>query len=89
MLPTFVESIGIMESNEVELLAIPRAIHLWIRHGNDNLVLEGDSTNASTWAIGRKSPRWMLVNIDREIKKLRVGIQIMRSSLIKLNPIYR
>lgn len=42
MLLVFALSTGIMKSNEAELLVIQKAIHLWIRYGNGNLVVEGD-----------------------------------------------
>lgn len=70
MMLAFSEPTGIMESNEVELLAIKRAVHLRSRYGNDNLIIDGDSVNAIAWALGRKNTPWRLVNIARDIRKM-------------------
>lgn len=46
----------IMESNEAELRAIRRALQVWSRFGNGNLIAGSDSNNAISWANNRKSP---------------------------------
>lgn len=73
MLLAFSEPTGIMESNEAGLLVIRRAIHLWSRYGNINLVIEGDSVNAIAWATGRKNASWRFVDIARDIRRMSRG----------------
>lgn len=57
MIISFSESTGVMESNEVELLAIRKAIYLWSRFGNGNLIVEGYSVNLIAWASDRKKKK--------------------------------
>lgn len=66
-----------MGSNEVELLAIRRAIHLWDMHGNGKLIVKCDSIHAIAWAFGGKDPPWRLVNIVREITRMSLNKGIL------------
>lgn len=66
----FTESAGVLDTNGAELLAIRKAILIWLLCGNDNLVMEGDSVNALAWASGRKKPPWKMINVVRQIRSL-------------------
>lgn len=55
LLLAFSKSTCVIESNEVKLLAIGRAIFLWSRCGNGNLIIEEDSVNAIASASGKKT----------------------------------
>lgn len=72
----FTESVGLRDSNEVDLLNIRRALTIWKDCGKGPLVIEGDSTNAIKWAKGLKCPLWKLVSIVKEIKGLSLGMDV-------------
>lgn len=59
-----------MESNETKLRVIRRALSIWSDHGNDNLIIEGDSINVITSASSRKDLSWKLINIVSDIGRL-------------------
>lgn len=42
----FIESIGVKDSNEAELVGIRRTLGLWVHFGQGKLIIEGDSMNA-------------------------------------------
>lgn len=74
LLLAFLESIWVMESNEAELREIRRALQICSRYGNCNLIIEGDSSNAISWAMGKMDPPWKLVHLVRVIRILsRIG----------------
>lgn len=56
ILLAFSEPIGLMESNEAELLAIRRPLQIWSRFGTGNLIIECDSTNGIAWASNMNDP---------------------------------
>lgn len=70
MLAAFSESVGSMESNEIELRAIRRALQISSRFRRGKLIIESDSTNAISWANNRKFPLWRLIGIARDIWSL-------------------
>lgn len=49
---------------------IGRALHLWDKYGNGNLIIEGDSVNNVICASGRKHIPWRLIHIRRDIRKV-------------------
>lgn len=52
----FNESMGIKDSNEVEIFSIRRALEIWKDYGQGDLEIEGDSANALKWAKELRRP---------------------------------
>lgn len=70
------ESVGVIDSNETELLAIRRALMLWRFFGQGKLVIEGDSANTIKWLRVNKRLPYKLITAVREIKNLCIGEEI-------------
>lgn len=65
----FYNPIGINDSNEAKLIAIRRALSLWVNGGHlvSSLIVEGASANDIAWVSGRRKTPWRLIFIARAI----------------------
>ncbi|KAK9275759.1 hypothetical protein L1049_023028 [Liquidambar formosana] len=69
----FLESIGVVDSNVVEFMAIRKALRVFVDSesaGSSKLIVKSDSMVAVAWVLGKESIPWKLRFVYNEIKFL-------------------
>lgn len=67
-LVSFSKHVGLMESNEAEILTTLEALQTFVSHFQGNLVVKSDSLNVSYWASSSIASPWWFHFYLTEIK---------------------